>query len=128
MSDPCLTGMAYVFVQHLDPGQYFVNGPRLLEFLEEMKREVLSKYDTFTVGEAPMVTTEHAIDITHEETGHLNMLFQFEHVELDMEAGNRWNFKPLNLLDLKRVISRWQKDLEDKGWNSLYLSNHDQPC
>jgi oligo-1,6-glucosidase len=56
------------------------------------------------------------------------MLFQFEHVELDMEAENRWNFKPLNLLDLKRVISRWQKDLEDKGWNSLYLSNHDQPC
>jgi oligo-1,6-glucosidase len=119
---PAVTKQRYQF-----GGQYFVNGPRLLEFLEEMKREVLSKYDTFTVGEAPMVTTEHAIDITHEETGHLNMLFQFEHVELDLEAGNRWNFKPLNLLDLKRVISRWQKDLEDKGWNSPYLSNHDQP-
>ncbi|HEY5894442.1 MAG TPA: alpha-glucosidase [Chthoniobacterales bacterium] len=122
---PVVTNGPYQF-----GGQYFVNGPRLLEFLYEIKQQVLSKYDTITVGEAPMATTEHAIDITHEETGHLNMLFQFEHVELDMEPGNmlgKWYLKPLNLLDLKRVISRWQKDLEGKGWNSLYLSNHDQP-
>jgi oligo-1,6-glucosidase len=109
-------------------GQYFLNGPRLLEFLREMKQKVLSKYDILTVGETPGVTTQHAIEITHQETGPLCMIFQFEHVELDKDPhGSKWDFKVLDLRDLKRVMSRWQKDLEGKGWNSLYLSNHDQP-
>lgn len=109
-------------------GMHFVHGPRLGEFLQEMQREVLSKYDIFTVGEMPMVTTEHAIDITHEETGHLNMLFQFEHMDLDSTpGGSKWNIQPWRLADLKQTMSRWQTDLEQGGWNSLYLSNHDQP-
>jgi oligo-1,6-glucosidase len=111
-------------------GRYFVNGPRLLEYLDEMKRTVLSHYDVLTVGETPLVSTAHAIDITNEETGHLNMLFQFEHMDLDAEPGaasSRASIRPWRLLDLKQVMTRWQKDLEGHGWNSLYLSNHDQP-
>jgi oligo-1,6-glucosidase len=109
-------------------GQYFLNGPRLLEFLREMKQKVLSKYDILTVGETPGVTTQHAVEITHQETGPLCMVFQFEHVELDkVPHGSKWDFKAFDLRDLKRVMSRWQKDLEGQGWNSLYLSNHDQP-
>jgi oligo-1,6-glucosidase len=111
-------------------GQYFINGPRLIEFLQEMKREVLSKYDIFTVGETPLVTPDHAAELTHEEDGVLNMLFQFEHMMLDMDLSSRsawWNLKGWRLLDLKRVMTRWQKGLEGKGWNSFYLSNHDQP-
>ncbi len=111
-------------------GQYFVQGPRLMEFLGEMRREVLSKRDVITVGEAPMATTEHAIDLTDAETGPLNMLFQFEHMDLDREPGSltgKWGLKPMELLDLKRVMGRWQRDLDAKGWNSLYLCNHDQP-
>jgi oligo-1,6-glucosidase len=109
-------------------GQYFLNGPRLLEFLREMKQKVLSEYDILTVGETPGVTTQHAVELTHTETGPLCMVFQFEHVELDKDPhGSRWDSKGLDLRDLKRVMSRWQKDLEGKGWNSLYLSNHDQP-
>jgi oligo-1,6-glucosidase len=107
-----------------------MHGPRLLEFLAEMKREVLAKYDILTVGEAPGATTEHAVQITDEEHGALNMLFQFEHVDLDIEAGStlgKWQFKRLDLLDLKRSMSRWQQGLAVRGWNSLYLSNHDQP-
>ncbi len=122
---PVTTDNRYQFA-----GQYFAHGPRLLEFLQEMKQEVLSKYDIFTVGEMPMATTEHAIDITHGETGSLNMLFQFEHVGLDTDisAGmGKWKPKPLDLLDLKHTMTRWQKELEDGGWNSLYFSNHDQP-
>jgi oligo-1,6-glucosidase len=110
--------------------QYFVHGPRLLEFLSEMRREVLSRYDIITVGEAPMATTEHAIDLTHAETGPLNMLFQFEHMDLDRAAGgehSKWGRGPIRLAELKRVMGRWQTELEGKGWNSLYLSNHDQP-
>ncbi len=109
-------------------GQYFMHGPRLLEFLGEMQQEVLRNYDVLTVGEMPGVTTEHAVDITHGETGHLNMLFQFEHMGLDsVEGMGKWKHKPWELLDLKRVMTSWQKELEGTGWNSLYLSNHDQP-
>ncbi|MEY8878438.1 MAG: alpha-glucosidase [Leptothrix sp. (in: b-proteobacteria)] len=106
------------------------NGPRLLEFLAEMKREVLDHYDTLSVGEAPMATTRQGREITHPETGALNMLFQFEHMDLDSQPGDargKWALKPLDLRDLKRTMSRWQDELAGAGWNSLYLSNHDQP-
>lgn len=115
----------------LQPGfMYVFNGPRLLEFLREMRREVLSHYDCITVGEAPGATTVQGIEITNEETGALNMLFQFEHMDLDSVPNHplgKWALKPLDLRDLKTTMSRWQYELADKGWNSLYLSNHDQP-
>jgi oligo-1,6-glucosidase len=120
---PVLTNSRYQF-----GGQYFLNGPRLLEFLQEMKRQVLSHYDIITVGETPGVTTRHAVEMTRQGTGPLNMVFQFEHMHVDEgPSGSKWDVKALDLRDLKRIISRWQKDLEGKGWNSLYLSNHDQP-
>lgn len=115
----------------LQPGlMYVVNGPRLMEFLREMRREVLSHYDCITVGETPGVTTVQGVEITNEETGALNMLFQFEHMGLDAipdHPFNKWALKPLDLRDLKVTMSRWQDDLAGRGWNSLYLSNHDQP-
>lgn len=111
-------------------GQFFIQGPRLLEFLGEMKQQVLSRYDILTVGETALATTSHALDLTHEANGPLNMVFQFEHMDLDIDrdsALSKWATRPLNLPDLKRVMTRWQKELENGGWNSLYLSNHDQP-
>ena len=114
---------------HLD-NRHFINGPRLLEFLDEMKREVLSKYDILTVGETPSVTPQIAIDFTEEETGALSMVFQFEHMDIDadMSTGNsRSTIKPWKLSELKQITTRWQKKLENKGWNSIYLMNHDQP-
>lgn len=112
------------------PGDLVFHGPRLMEFLHEMKREVLSKYDILTVGEASTATPAIGVQITDEQSGALNMLFQFEHVELDCidpHGVGKWLHKPLDLLDLKRVMTNWQKALEGKGWNSLYFSNHDQP-
>jgi len=111
-------------------GEYFTNGPRLCEFLREMKEQVLSKYDILTVGETPAVTPQDAITLTNEETGFLSMVFQFEHMDLDAvrEGGlTRPQLPHWNLLDLKQVMTRWQKGLDGQGWNSLYLSNHDQP-
>ena len=110
-------------------GQYFTHGPRLLEFLQEMKEQALAPYDTLTVGETPGVTTAQAVELTHPQTGPLNMVFHFEHMGLDTDPGapRGWGWRRVALLDLKRVMSRWQQDLEGKGWNSLYLSNHDQP-
>ena len=111
-------------------GEYFTNGPRLFEYLQEMKEQVLSKYDILTVGETPAVTPQDAIALTNEETGFLSMVFQFEHMDLDAdrEGGlTRPQLPHWNLLELKQVMTRWQKGLEGRGWNSLYLSNHDQP-
>ncbi len=112
-------------------GQYFLHGPRLLEFLQEMKREVLAKYDIFTVGETAGISTAQAADITHEEQGFLNMLFQFEHVDVDRDKRGigmgKWQRKRWELLEMKQIMTRWQRDLDQKGWNSFYLSNHDQP-
>ena len=107
----------------------FIHGPRLLDFLAEMKAEVLAKYDVLAVGEAVAVTPEHALALTDELSGSLNMLFQFEHVELDADRGGlaKWNPQPWRLLDLKQVMSKWQTALAGRGWNSLYPANHDQP-
>lgn len=122
---PVTTENRYQFV-----GDRAFNGPRLLEFLGEMKDRVLSRYDVVMIGETSLVTTEHAIDITHQETGSLSMLFQFEHISLDTDPKSispRWSVKPWSLLELKEVMTRWQNDLEEQGWNSQYLSNHDLP-
>jgi oligo-1,6-glucosidase len=111
-------------------GVHFLNGPRLLEFLDEMKLEVLSKYDILTVGETPGVSPQHAIAFTGEQSGALSMVFQFEHMDLDAAQGgdaSRRSVKRWKLADLKRVMTRWQNGLAQQGWNSNYLCNHDQP-
>jgi oligo-1,6-glucosidase len=112
-------------------GQYFLHGPRLGEFLAAMKSRVLSKFDAFTVGEAPGVTTEHAVHLTSEETGSLNMLFQFEHIDVGTQGSatfhGKWGPGRWQLHELKTVITRWQRELQGRAWNSFYLSNHDQP-
>ena len=110
-------------------GEYFIHGPRLMEFVEELQARALAGYDTLTVGEAVGATTADAIELTNPEDGPLDMLFHFEHVALDSDPGGPagWGWKPWSLLELKEVMTRWQVALEGKGWNSQYLSNHDQP-
>ena len=104
------------------------HGPRFMAFMQEMKREVLDHYDCITVGESPCATVEQAQEITDSETGALNMVFQFEHMDADSQPGKgKWALKPLHLPDLKATMSRWQTGLHGKGWNSLYWCNHDQP-
>lgn len=107
--------------------KYYRTGPYIHEYLQEMHRNVLSHYDVMTVGEMPGVTPEQAIDYTAEERNELNMVFQFEHVGLDNGQNGKWDLKPLVLQDLKQSLSRWQEALGEKGWNSLYFNNHDQP-
>lgn len=108
---------------------HFINGPRLMEFLTEMKERVLSKYDILTVGETPLVTPEDAVMLTNPVSGALSMVFQFEHMGVDTEHGkeSRRSIHPWKLADMKQVMSRWQTGLEGRAWNSIYLSNHDQP-
>jgi oligo-1,6-glucosidase len=108
-------------------GSYLV-GPRNHEFVQEMHREVFAHRDgdTITVGEMPGVTIEDGRLFTDPARGELDMVFQFEHVNVDQGAG-KWDPRPLDLRDLKATLGRWQAGLADVGWNSLYWCNHDQP-
>ncbi|MFF2449509.1 alpha-glucosidase [Neobacillus sp. NPDC058068] len=110
-----------------DGGQYYMNGPRIHEFLQEMNHEVLSNYPIMTVGEMPGANPEDAIKYTDPDRKEVNMIFTFEHMDLDSAQGGKWNLKPLNLVDLKENLTKWQMALHNKGWNSLYWNNHDQP-
>jgi len=110
----------------LDAG-VFLHGPRLHEFLQEMHREVLdSGSKLLTVGEMPGVTVEEARLFTDPARAELDMVFQFEHVQLD-QGPSKWDLVPRDLLALKASLGRWQEGLAEVGWNSLYWNNHDQP-
>lgn len=114
--------------RYVSGGEFFMNGPRIHEYLREMNEQVLSKYDVMTVGETPGVTPEQAMEYVNDDRHELNMLFQFELMDIDAGPGGKWNVTPFQLTDFKRIMSKWQYGLgHGKGWNSLYLNNHDQP-
>lgn len=106
---------------------YVVNGPHVHEYLREMNREVLSKYDLLTVGECSGLTTEQACQYANEEGTELSMAFQFEHMDLDGGESFKWNLRKIDLRVLKETLSKWQNALAGRAWNSLYWCNHDQP-
>lgn len=110
-----------------DFGPYCANGPHVHEYLQEMNREVLSKHDLITVGECSGVTVEEAKKYASSSGRELNMVFQFEHMDLDGSESFKWNHKKIKLTELKMIMSKWQTELEGKAWNSLYWCNHDQP-
>lgn len=112
-----------------DGAAYYINGPRLLEFLGEMNQRVLAGRDVVGIGETPGVDPDYAAKVVNPETGPLDMVFQFEHMGLDTDpAGtSKFDVAPWSLEALKQVTVRWQNGLEGRGWNALYLSNHDQP-
>ncbi len=105
------------------------NGPRMHEFLQEMHREVFAGRPAglLTVGEMPCTNVEQARLYTDPARAELDMVFQFEHVDLDSGPGGKWDVKPLALSALKGSLGRWQDGLAEVGWNSLYWGNHDQP-
>lgn len=102
-------------------------GPRVHEFLQEMHQEVLAGADLFTVGECPGATVDDAIDFTAPERKELHMIFTFEHMDLDGGKHGKWDFKDFSMPALRENLIHWQESLHGKGWNSLYLNNHDQP-
>lgn len=104
------------------------NGPKLHEYLQEMNKEALRGNDLLTVGETWGATPEVAKLYSNPKRNELSMVFQFEHIGLDqIEGKEKWDVKPLDLLELKKVLSKWQVELEGEGWNSLFWNNHDLP-
>lgn len=99
-----------------------MNQPGIQEWLQEMKDKSLSRYDIMTVGEANGVTPNDAEEWVGEEKGKFNMIFQFEHLGLWSTGDTKFDVKAY-----KQVLNRWQKQLENVGWNALFIENHDQP-
>lgn len=108
--------------------KHFVNGPRLHEFLREMHGEVLSRYDTITVGEMPGVSDDREILRTvGANAGELNMIFIFDVVDID-KLDVRMTLRDWTVKEMKGIISRWQRVMiEGDGWNSVFIENHDNP-
>lgn len=104
------------------------NGPHVHEYLQEMRQKALNNADTITVGECSGVTLEEAKKYARSDEKELNMVFQFEHMDVDGdEKAGKWTTRKMDLRNLKKILTRWQKGLQDIAWNSLYWENHDQP-
>ena len=105
----------------------FNHGPHLHEYLEEFNRDVFSKYDCMTLAEAPLVTPKKALEYIDENNSPvLDMMIQFSTQEADSFMTDYYHM-PFNLRKLKRCYTKWQKQLDGKGWNMLYIENHDHP-
>lgn len=117
-------------IQNKAYGSYYAGcatGPRVHEYLQEMNREVLSRYDIMTVGEAPHTSADQAMLYTGADRHELDMVFHFDHMHLDYDENGKYAKTRVYLPDLKRVMGEWQEKMHAcNGWNSLYWSNHDQ--
>lgn len=105
--------------------EHYLNGPKIHEYLQELKQEVFNHYDCFTVGECVFMTPQIALDYIADEK-ELNMLFQFDHMAVD-NFYVKWFLRKFKPLRLKKALSKWQEAINGKGWNTLYFNNHDQP-
>jgi glucan 1,6-alpha-glucosidase len=104
------------------------NGPNLRKYMRELSKETFQKGDLLTVGETWGATPESAKLYSNPDGSELSMVFQFEHISLDEQAGKgKWDLQPLDLLQLKKVLSKWQTELKGEAWNSLFWNNHDLP-
>ena len=103
------------------------NGPRLHEFLRELSKEAFIEEGLVTVGEAWGANVERAKLYSAPDGSELSMVFQFEHMGLDSTTWEKWDYAPLPLVKLKDCYRRWQQELGNEGWNSLFMNNHDLP-
>jgi glycosidase len=111
-------------------GEHFFHGPELQPYLRELYDEVLSEYDVMTVAEMDRTDPDLAAEILGEDGTGMNMIFQFDHMSIDVSERSRWDpdgWGEWSLPEFKRVTSRWQTGLAGRGWNSVYLGNHDWP-
>lgn len=112
------------------PAELTLNRPKTHSYLQEMNREVLSKYDCITIGEGALAGKEDVIRYTHPDNKEIQMMFHFDLHMLGCGELGRYDFRKLykwRILDLKQVLTSWQTEMQKRGgWTSNYLSNHDQ--
>ena len=103
----------------------YANGPRIHEFLKEMNKKVLSKYDIVTVGEGPGVNLKTGLKYVDKNEKELDMVFHFDHLQIDFGPEGKFDPQPIDFIKFKKVFSDWDSLLKNKGWNSIFLGNHD---
>lgn len=104
------------------------NGPRLHEYIRELSENTFQRADLITVGEAWGATPELSKLYSNPDGSEFSMVFQFEHINLDQQTGKeKWDLAPLNFIRLKEILAKWQNELYQTGWNSLFWNNHDLP-
>ena len=103
----------------------YANGPRIHDFLKEMNKKVLSKYDIVTVGEGPGVNLKTGLKYVDENEKELDMVFHFDHLQIDFGPEGKFDPQPIDFIKFKKVFSDWDLYLKNKGWNSIFLGNHD---
>lgn len=123
----CISKPAKAVASDGGQGMDCTNGPKVHAYLKEMHEKTFSNYDCITVGETPGVTPDIAVQYAGFDANELNMVFQFELMDVDSGPLGKWTTQRYDLLDVKRTITRWQEGLFNRAWNSLYLGNHDQP-
>ena len=102
------------------------NGPKLHDYLQEMNKNTFGNYDVLTVGETWGATPDIAKLYSNQDRNEVSMVFQFEHMSVDKIEGKRkWDLAPINFIKLKQILSKWQTELKNEGWNSLFWNNHD---
>ncbi|MFT6141329.1 MAG: oligo-1,6-glucosidase [Psychromonas sp.] len=117
---------ATIFDEGVAGWEHWANNLLCHQYLREIDEKVLSHYDVMTVAETPFTTTLDGRYYSHPDRHEVSMIFHFEHMSIDKEEHNAVR-KPFDLVEYKKIMTRWQNDLYRKGWNSLYWSNHDQP-
>ncbi len=122
----CISKPDQAIAQDGGEGVSCENGPKVHDYIQEMYRETFSRFNCMTVGETPGVSVEEAVRYAGFDTRELNMVFQFELMDVDNDAHGKWTAKRFDLRDVKRVVGRWQEGLHGRAWNSQYLGNHDQ--
>lgn len=105
--------------------KFYSNGPRVHEFIKEMNQKVLSKYDIVTVGEGPGINLENALNYVSEAERELDMVFHFDHLFIDYGPKGKYDPIPIDFILFKKIFSQWDNLLANKGWNSIFLGNHD---
>lgn len=111
-----------------DGRRFYTDGPRVHEYIKELNEKVFKPYNLVTVGEMSSTTLKHCIRYSNPEENEFSMTFNFHHLKVDYPNGQKWELKPYDFEELKRVLSDWQIGMQKGGgWNALFWNNHDQP-
>ena len=105
--------------------KYYANGPRVHEYIKEMNKKVLSKYDIVTIGEGPGINLNNGLSYVNEDYNELNMIFHFDHLTMDFGKEGKYDPIQFDFIKFKKIFSNWDKLFSKRGWNTIFLGNHD---
>ncbi|QTN10834.1 alpha,alpha-phosphotrehalase [Mammaliicoccus vitulinus] len=108
--------------------EFYTDGPKVHEYLQELNKQTFGDKDIMTVGEMSSTTIEHCIKYTNPERHELSSVFNFHHLKVDYKNGEKWSDMRFDFLELKRILMEWQVNIaKGNGWNAIFWCNHDQP-